>query len=139
MQRAASCKDLFSAKSCLQRLAYNSPLSDIILFLWNCGQRFNFCNFFLLIQSAIFLEWKVSTWVHGIFLLTVLVACFHIWAEPVTIISMPTKIQIIMCNSANPFLLRPVLGQPQIQYYQKQSSLYHGYSLVIMQLAFPLW
>lgn len=50
------------------------------------------------------------TSVYSISLLTVLVACLHIWAEPTATILMPTKMQITISNSVSPFLLRPVLG-----------------------------
>ena len=44
----------------------------------------------------------MSTWVCNISLLTVLVASLHIRAEQATV--------ILMSNSINPILLRPVLG-----------------------------
>ena len=52
----------------------------------------------------------MATWVPNISLLTVLVTHLHVWAIQITIILMPTKIQIIMSNNVNPILLRPVLG-----------------------------
>ena len=52
----------------------------------------------------------MSTWVCGIFLVTILVACLHIQAEQATIILIPTEIQMIMSSSVNPILLRPVLA-----------------------------
>ena len=43
-------------------------------------------------------------------MLTVVVAHLHIQAEQAIHIFMPTKTQIIISNSVNPILLRPVLG-----------------------------
>ena len=91
-------------KSCLQILT----CQDIIPFLWDQGQRSIFGSFFILIQCCI-LKQKMLTWVCSISLLTILSAPLRIWAEQVTIILMPTKIQITMSNHVNPMLLRPVL------------------------------
>ena len=52
----------------------------------------------------------MSTRVCSISLLTVIVVRLHIWAEQATIILMSPKVEIIISNSVNPILLRPVLG-----------------------------
>ena len=106
LQRALSCKKLSPAKSCLQI----PTCQNIIPFLQDHGQRSVFCNFFILTKGTVFLEWKMSAWVCSISLLTILVAHLHMQAEQATIILMSTKIYIIMINSVNPILLRPVLG-----------------------------
>lgn len=51
--------------------------------------------------------WKMSTWVCSISLLTVVLCSF---TEQAAIISMPTKIWVIMSRGVRPILLRPVLG-----------------------------
>ena len=53
---------------------------------------------------------EVSTWICSISLLTVVVAHLHIQAGQATVILMPTKTQIIISNSVNSILSRPVLG-----------------------------
>ena len=81
------------------------------------------------------------TWVCSTTLLTVLVVCLHIQAEQTTIILMPTKIQIIMSNSVNPILLRPVfgvvlaIGSVLLKLEQLMSWLQSGYHAV----SFFLW
>ena len=42
-------------------------------------------------------------------LLTISVACLHIWVKQAAIILMLTKMQIIMSSNVDPILLRPVL------------------------------
>ena len=53
---------------------------------------------------------EVSTWICSISLLTVVVAHLHLQAGQATVILMPTKTQIIISNSVNSILSRPVLG-----------------------------
>ena len=64
----------------------------------------------MLTQGPIFSEWKVSTRICSISLLTILVSHLHIQAEQARIILLSTKIQIIISRSVNPILLSPLLG-----------------------------
>ena len=102
-------KGLLAESSFLQKAIQKFPLSDIILFLWDYGWIFVLCNFFMLTQGTIFSEWKMLTWIYSLSLWTILVAWLCIWPEQTTIISMPTKIQIIKSSSVNSLILRPVL------------------------------
>ena len=102
-------KGLLAESSFLQKAIQKFPLSDIILFLWDYGWIFVLCNFFMLTQGTIFSEWKMLTWIYSLSLWTILVAWLCIWPEQTTIISMPTKIQIIKSSSVNYLILRPVL------------------------------
>ena len=116
--------------------AQKSPLSDIMPFLWDQGQRSIFCSI-MLTQETIFLEWKRLTWVCSTSLVTVLVVCLHIWAEQATVILKPTKIQIIMSSSVNPIKFQ-LLCQLEMLYCSRWSCWCQGCSLVTMQLAFTL-
>lgn len=54
---------------------------------------------------------------------------------------MLTKVQIIMNNSVNPILLRPVHGIVLAinSVLLKLEQLCHGYNLIVIQLAFSFW
>lgn len=60
-------------------------LSLSILFLWDYGLKAVFCNFFILTEGAIFLEWKMSDGFVASLCL-VLVAHLHMQTEQATII-----------------------------------------------------
>lgn len=83
--------------------AFSSPLSNIITFLWDQGERSVFCNVFMLTSGVALSEWVCS--------ISLLQTPAYIYGQSkLQLFSCPQRQKLLLRNSVNLVFLRPVLG-----------------------------
>ena len=98
LQIVLSCKKLLKSSHCQTSFYFYGIMGEYLSFVTSsCWLR------------APYSEWKMLTWIYRLSLWTILVFWLCIWPEQITIISMPTKVQIPKSSSINSLILRPVL------------------------------